>query len=146
MQSKSNGEAQKSWSANSNSSSGSTENPEYLRRLKVLNENIVSWIQKHVEQNPYCILTPSFKDYEKHLTDLESKHGVQQGAGKSQDKGVATLSPPPVSVPDKPPPSLFNTPVFGEALTAAVPKSHAASEKLDNKGTWILLPVRGGGG
>lgn len=64
----------------------SKDNPEYLRQLKTLNHNIIAWIQKHVGENPYCILTPSFRDYEKHLHDLEEKFGVHASTTASQDK------------------------------------------------------------
>lgn len=81
FQPKSNGTTQHqdntSTSLKVNNYSSSTDNPEYLRQLKLLNENILSWIQKHVSKNPYCILTPSFKDYEKHLGDLEGKYASQ---------------------------------------------------------------------
>ncbi|KAK7471733.1 hypothetical protein BaRGS_00035615 [Batillaria attramentaria] len=71
-QTKSNGSAQNSQM----NGKDSKDNPEYLRQLKTLNNNILAWIQKHVGENPYCILTPSFRDYEKHLRDLEEKYGV----------------------------------------------------------------------
>ena len=43
----------------------------YLHQLKCLNEGVTKWIKQHVDKNPYCILTPIFKDYEKHLAEIE---------------------------------------------------------------------------
>ena len=167
FQPKSNGTSQKSASANKGDS---TDNPEYLRQLKVLNENILSWIQKHVGENPYCILTPSFKDYEKHLNDLEKKY-CEQGTDSSQDK--SSISAPPAASPAKEPsPSVFGSsgkPMgsgfsFGQSLTsstASKDKTASSQEEKDNKGrnikpsllgTFLLLLlclfvfVGGGGG
>ncbi|EEB12786.1 conserved hypothetical protein [Pediculus humanus corporis] len=41
-----------------------------LESLKELNLSCSSWIAKHLEKNPYCILTPIFNDYKKHLEEL----------------------------------------------------------------------------
>jgi nuclear pore complex protein Nup50 len=38
--------------------------------LKNLNESVLAWIKSHVDKNPFCILTPVFKDYEKHLSEI----------------------------------------------------------------------------
>lgn len=43
----------------------------YLQQLKNLNESVSKWIKEHVDKNPYCILTPIFKDYEKYLGEIE---------------------------------------------------------------------------
>lgn len=51
--------------------------------LRKLNESVLSWIQKHVEKNPYCILTPIFKDYERHLEELEK--AVPESKTESND-------------------------------------------------------------
>jgi len=46
----------------------------YLHQLKSLNESVTKWIKQHVDKNPYCILSPIFKDYETYLSDLEKKY------------------------------------------------------------------------
>ncbi|KAA0191706.1 Nuclear pore complex protein nup50 [Fasciolopsis buskii] len=46
---------------------------EYLRQLLTLNRNLLDWIEKHIKEDPYCILTPVFSDYEKHLRSLHVK-------------------------------------------------------------------------
>ncbi|XP_048242283.1 nuclear pore complex protein Nup50-like isoform X1 [Haliotis rufescens] len=52
---------------------GSKSESEFLMNLKSLNQSVVTWIEQHVEKNPFCILTPIFKDYEKHLEELEKE-------------------------------------------------------------------------
>eukprot|EP00914_Ancora_sagittata_P010571 GHVO01020480.1.p1 GENE.GHVO01020480.1~~GHVO01020480.1.p1 ORF type:complete len:403 (+),score=71.14 GHVO01020480.1:92-1300(+) len=54
--------------------SKSPQKSAYMQQLKALNESVSQWIQKHVASNPYCILTPIFKDYEKHLEEISQKH------------------------------------------------------------------------
>jgi len=47
---------------------------EYLSHLKALNIQVTEWIKKHVDDNPLVILSPVFKDYEKHLAIITEKH------------------------------------------------------------------------
>ena len=150
FQPKSNGAAQKQTGANNGDS---TENPEYVRQLKVLNENILSWIQKHVRENPYCILTPSFKDYEKHLSDLERKYNIQD-TKTSQDKGASAapavqpaaglpeLTPSMSGTGGKAPGDGFS---FSQSSAEAASKSHTASDTSDTKGVWVLGQGQGSG-
>ena len=49
----------------------SPERTTYLSNLKSLNVSVMNWISTHLEKNPYCILTPIFKDYDTHLDKLE---------------------------------------------------------------------------
>ncbi|XP_031846333.1 nuclear pore complex protein Nup50 isoform X1 [Nomia melanderi] len=53
----------------------SKKSSEYFAKLKGLNESVTQWIKSHVDANPFCILTPIFKDYEKYLKEIETKHG-----------------------------------------------------------------------
>lgn len=46
---------------------------EYYGNLKGLNQSIGEWITKKVAQNPFCILTPIFDDYAKHLKTIQEK-------------------------------------------------------------------------
>lgn len=46
----------------------------YYNKLKGLNESVSAWIKKHVEETPLCILTPIFRDYEKHLNEIQSEY------------------------------------------------------------------------
>ncbi|XP_023244823.1 nuclear pore complex protein Nup50-like isoform X1 [Centruroides sculpturatus] len=54
-------------------SKDSLRDNEYYRLLKGLNESLAQWIQQHVEKNALCDFTPVFRDYEKHLQDLETR-------------------------------------------------------------------------
>ncbi|XP_077994250.1 nuclear pore complex protein Nup50-like [Glandiceps talaboti] len=61
---------------------------QYCKRLRNLNESVSSWIQKHVKDNPLCDLSPVFRDYEKHLKELEEKFpptSSESEGEKSQD-------------------------------------------------------------
>lgn len=52
------------------SSNSAEKKKSYLPSLKNLNESVLAWIKSHVDKNPFCILTPVFKDYEKHLSEI----------------------------------------------------------------------------
>ena len=59
----------------------------YLSNLKALNNSVLEWITQHVRKNPYCILTPIFKDYEKHLAELEKlKESESNGSASQQSE------------------------------------------------------------
>ena len=68
----------------------------YSENLKKLNESVLSWIKSHVDKNPFCILTPIFKDYEKHLDTLEKEKekGLSTEAAKSENKSTEKSSSP----------------------------------------------------
>ncbi|XP_071955211.1 nuclear pore complex protein Nup50-like [Antedon mediterranea] len=52
-------------------SSNGNHTTEYSTQLKSLNKCVLEWIQKHINQNPLCDLSPIFEDYKKHLSDIE---------------------------------------------------------------------------
>lgn len=58
-----------------------SKNTEYYASLKGLNESVANWIKTHVDENPFCILTPIFKDYEKYLLEIESKKDKTDNSG-----------------------------------------------------------------
>ncbi|XP_046561463.1 nuclear pore complex protein Nup50-like isoform X2 [Haliotis rubra] len=62
---------------------GSKSESEFLMNLKSLNQSVVTWIQQHVDKNPFCILTPIFKDYEEHLEELEKEKKKETGKPSS---------------------------------------------------------------
>lgn len=47
------------------------QDPQFYSNLKKLNESVLKWIEKHVAENPYCILSPIFIDYNNHLTTIQ---------------------------------------------------------------------------
>ena len=71
----------------SQTTSASSNRADYLSNLKALNNSVLEWITQHVRKNPYCILTPIFKDYEKHLGELE------KGKEASESNGSASKAP-----------------------------------------------------
>jgi len=48
----------------------------YIEKLKCLNESLLRWIDQHVHSNPVCILTPVFRDYDRHLDNLNKMFNV----------------------------------------------------------------------
>lgn len=70
-------------------SASATSRSDYLSNLKALNNSVLEWITQHVRKNPYCILTPIFKDYEKHLGELE------KGKEKSESNGSSSQAAEP---------------------------------------------------
>lgn len=59
---------------------------EYFAQLKGLNESVAQWIKTHVDSNPFCILTPIFKDYAKYLNEIELKYGNETGKSKQDEQ------------------------------------------------------------
>jgi nuclear pore complex protein Nup50 len=51
--------------------------------LKILNESVLNFTQKHLKKNPYLDLTPTFQDYINHYKELEIKFGLTKVAGSS---------------------------------------------------------------
>ncbi|XP_066586050.1 nuclear pore complex protein Nup50-like [Prorops nasuta] len=56
---------------------------DYFAKLKGLNESVAQWIKTHVDENPFCILTPIFRDYERYLKDIESENNKSNSASNS---------------------------------------------------------------
>lgn len=77
--------------------SSSTPQIEYLSKVKALNIAVADWIKTHVDDNPLCILTPVFKDYEKYLKEFDELKK------KSKENEIKPKDPEP-----KPPASSGN--------------------------------------
>ncbi|CAH1786397.1 unnamed protein product [Owenia fusiformis] len=89
-----------STSAPNTSNGGSkVKSSEYLRELKNLNKSVSKWIKDHVDGNPYCILTPIFKDYEKHLSEIEKKFPQDSEAESESDQGSKTSTSDDLKTP-----------------------------------------------
>ena len=64
-----------------------------MNQLKRLNEEVCEWIRKHIDENPHVDLTPVFKDYEKHLLNLEKKFpAVTKAGGQNVNVGTNVTS------------------------------------------------------
>lgn len=57
---------------------------DYFAKLKGLNESVSQWIKSHVDSNPFCILTPIFRDYERYLKEIEAQHGDESSKTTEQ--------------------------------------------------------------
>ncbi|PAA70466.1 hypothetical protein BOX15_Mlig008447g2, partial [Macrostomum lignano] len=68
-------------------------NAAHLAQLKALNQSVLRWIQSHVADSPYCVLTPVFRDYERHLADIERRHPyVESSATANSSTGTAAAA------------------------------------------------------
>lgn len=105
---------------------------EYYGKLKGLNESVLKWIQKHVDDNPFINLQPIFKDYDKYFGELEmlkSKLSSQGKAAKSDntnsDTSKTTNASPFSSLVFKPPSSMPSEGSLSTASTStATPDSN----------------------
>ncbi|XP_017061328.1 nuclear pore complex protein Nup50 [Drosophila ficusphila] len=75
-------------------STGSTlESSQYRESVADLNRAVMKFLQEHMDKSAYCILTPVFKKYEKHLKQLQDEESAKTNATK------ATPPPPLFGVP-----------------------------------------------
>lgn len=94
-------------SVSKNVQTGSTDaasdskSAEYYSKLKSLNQCVSQWIKSHVDSNPFCILTPIFRDYELYLTEIDGKES-KQNLGKEADVTQKRVKSPEKS-PEKSP-------------------------------------------
>lgn len=65
------------------------KNSQNLEVLKDLNFSCSKWIAENLEKNPYCILTPIFEDYKKHLAKLDLKF-TSNDNNKDNKTGLST--------------------------------------------------------
>jgi len=47
--------------------------------------SVLEWIKQHLEKNPYCILSPIFKDYDTHLNKLEQDKDKSDTSENNKD-------------------------------------------------------------
>jgi len=102
---------------------------EYLAHLKALNMQVASWINKHLEQNPLVLLTPVFKDYDKHLLEITEKYKGEEAAPNKE----VNASFPPISASSA-----------GPAITSSTTSAPAFS--LPAKSSEVSKPQSGFGG
>lgn len=69
------------------------DSPAYFSFLKALNLSVLAWIKQHVEENPYIILTPIFKDYEQYLLKQEKEAGSALTGGFSSTSAKKDVEP-----------------------------------------------------
>ncbi|XP_055370826.1 nuclear pore complex protein Nup50 [Condylostylus longicornis] len=62
-------------------------------RLERLNQDLIDWIKKNIEENPICILTPMFKDYENYVKEImESDDNASKGNDQENLTNVTSTS------------------------------------------------------
>ncbi|XP_017126356.1 nuclear pore complex protein Nup50 [Drosophila elegans] len=109
----------------SSSSSGKSDSPaaessEYRESVAELNRAVMKFLQEHMEKSPYCILTPVFKNYEKHLKELQDVESARANTSKST-----------------PPPPLFGVPAAVVSTAASSPSKPAATFSFGKPSTPI---------
>jgi len=75
---------------------------EYLSHLSALNKQVTQFIKNHIDDNALVILTPVFKDYDKHLADITEKYPPKKKSStpsKLASTSPATKFPMPTSSP-----------------------------------------------
>jgi len=105
---------------------------EYLSHLKALNIQVLSWLKQHIESNPLVILSPVFKDYDKHLVEITEQFD-QKDSSPAPENTSSTAAP--VSIPSpKSDPKPLGQAAFGAPKTTSSisPFSFGASEKPVN--------------
>ncbi|MEJ1279726.1 hypothetical protein NN561_010661 [Cricetulus griseus] len=72
----------------------------YHRQLTGLNCSVRDWIVKHVNSNPFCDLTPVFKQYEKYLVAIEKQLHSSYGclSEREPNRGLLGAQPPSLVV------------------------------------------------
>ncbi|XP_036331467.1 nuclear pore complex protein Nup50 [Rhagoletis pomonella] len=90
---------------NGNNAKGKTndnigKSSSYQSKIRCLNQAVSEWIKTHVDQNPLCILSPIFKDYEKYLSEIEeeekSVEKLQTNIEITDDKKITSDAAPSV--------------------------------------------------
>ncbi len=88
------------WPAGKSGADDDEEYPEeFCSKLEALNTQLLRWVKNHLEKNPLVLLTPVFKDYERHLAKLEEE---RQKAAKKTEKEKTTGSSAPQVATVKP--------------------------------------------
>lgn len=62
----------------------------YCAKLKGLNQDLSAWISKKINENPFCILTPIFDDYAKHLKQIQEEKSKLE---KNNTKPLTEIEP-----------------------------------------------------
>ncbi|XP_076059755.1 nuclear pore complex protein Nup50 isoform X2 [Oratosquilla oratoria] len=121
----------------SNSGSKSTV---YLANLKALNLAVLSWIQQHINKNPYVNLMPVFEDYKKHFGEVVSKYKPESESesdpesAKESDK--MDVKEEPKESEEKPAPTTTN--LFSTTSTV----TSNSTEKVDKPAVFSFSPVK----
>ncbi|XP_015125148.1 nuclear pore complex protein Nup50 [Diachasma alloeum] len=97
------------------------ESSEYFAKLKGLNEGVAQWIKTHVDANPFCILTPIFRDYDRYLKEIEAKREEQTSKGSEDAKTSKEPAKPTLTFGVPPKESLETSDSVFSGKTPATP-------------------------
>ena len=89
-------------------SNGGNKTSDYLSHIKALNIQVLAWLKMHIEKDPLIVLSPVFKDYDRHLEDIEKSYGASE-------KETSKVAPVPPSEKEK---DVTPKPLFGNAFGA----------------------------
>nr|CAX73918.1 Nucleoporin [Schistosoma japonicum] len=115
------------------------DDSEYLEHLQTLNQNLLDWITKHIKEDPYCILSPIFSDYNKHLSEINSKfpeHSLVGSATVPEKKEPSGCLATNISkVTETSVTSVSNSVfIFGNSLSKPITvSSNASNDSTDKK-------------
>ncbi|KAH8858966.1 Nuclear pore complex protein Nup50 [Schistosoma japonicum] len=115
------------------------DDSEYLEHLQTLNQNLLDWITKHIKEDPYCILSPIFSDYNKHLSEINSKfpeHSLVGSATVPEKKEPSgCLATNTSKVTETSVTSVSNSVfIFGNSLSKPITvSSNASNDSTDKK-------------
>jgi len=79
---------------------GGCELCRYMQKLKCLNESLLRWIDQHVRSSRCCILSPVFRDYDRHVEALNKTFKVSPdrfsaSSQAASTSGLSAASSPP---------------------------------------------------
>lgn len=94
---------------------------EYFEQVSALNISVMNWIKSHVDDNPCIDLQPVFRDYEKHMKDIESKYGQKKQTSSESTNLFAAASSIKNNVNILKTPESSNQSPIGLANTANAP-------------------------
>ena len=67
-----------------------------MSHLSALNKQFFDWIDQHIKKNPYILISPCIRDYEKHLAELAKEY-----ANKTDETKEKIESPPKIDKNDE---------------------------------------------
>jgi len=88
---------------------------EFLSHLSALNKQFFDWIDLHIKKNPYILISPCIRDYEKHLAELAKEY-----ANKADETKEKIESPPKIDRNDEKPPMSSEKPPQAKGLLSGI--------------------------
>ena len=100
---------------------------EFLSHLSALNQQFFQWIDQHIKKNPYILISPCIRDYEKHLAELAKEYADKKDEKKDEINSSpesVEKKPTVLTSPEKQPPTKgLLSGIFGNSATTATTTS-----------------------